>query len=573
MDDGKQINLHSSYNPEREATRFIDSCEVDRSLNFIAGGFGLGYHLLELAKRVSSKAKIIVFEKNIEIIHLAFEQIDLRPLLTHPGFSLQIANNNQTMAALINEDPISFVLNGYVPVTFKPLVEADLEYYQELDQVLQKALQEARINLKTRSVFSKRYYQNILDNLPHLISCPGIIPLENKLQGLPAILVSAGPSLDKNLPLLKTASKRALIIAVATAFHPLLSNNIYPDFVVAVDPDETSIRSFNLESFSNKSLLLFDPSLPPPIIKKFKGRKITIDSQLFLSQWISRYLGEKGILGKSLSVAHTGYLFARYLGCDPIILTGQDLAFCGITSHCRKSYFENLFILTTQIDKSSKDNRREHFQKYRNALQNVYDIFGGLTRTTLAMDAYKNLFTQEINKKGTVYNATEGGVEIPGIQSISLKEGINRICQLPRLEVEKYLNFESNHKNISNLIGALKNKISTLSGLKNQLNEIRSQFENNQLNEITFIKKMEGINQSLIRDDDMIRLLQDYAYAEFLQWYQHSHEIYKMSEKMDSIKIMRAKLNRDRKFLEVLIKTTDSLISVFNDSVKQIDEG
>ena len=126
------------------------------------------------------------------------------------------------MAALINDNPTSFALNGYVSITFKPLVEADLGYYEALNRVFQKVLQEARINLKTRSVFSKRYYQNILDNLPHLVSCPGIFSLENKLQGVPGILVSAGPSLDKNLPLLKTASKRALIIAVATAFRPLL---------------------------------------------------------------------------------------------------------------------------------------------------------------------------------------------------------------------------------------------------------------------------------------------------------------------------------------------------------------
>ena len=155
-------------------------------------------------------------------------------------------------------------------------------------------------------------------------------------------MVSAGPSLDKNIGIIKSARNQILVITVATALKPLLRNNIEPDFVIAIDSNEESIQSFNIEMVPEGLWLIYDPCIPFSVCSLFKTRKIVMESNIELAKWITDHSEKKGILENTSSVAHSAFHLARYMGCEPIILVGQDLSFEGNRMHCTDSFYSQL---------------------------------------------------------------------------------------------------------------------------------------------------------------------------------------------------------------------------------------
>ena len=570
-DNGEKIIIHSTYDPENEAVRFINSKNLKESLNYIVTGFGLGYHLMELIRHVSSKARILVIEKQLEVLRIAFEAIDLTLILQHPGVSILLNPKKSTIIEYLEKERTELAVNGYTSIAFKSLVDLEREYYESLNVTFQQSLQEARLNIKTRCTFSRLYYQNYLENLPALAFSPGIIEMAGKYKNIPGILISAGPSLDKNIQLLQTAKNRTLLIAVATALPPLLSNGIVPDFVVAIDADNTSIRSFDLDSPIKNCKLLYDPCLPPSIVNSFHGQRISFDSNLFISEWTGRFLEPKGNFRNSLSVAHTAYLFARTLGCDPIILTGQDLAFDKNQLHCRNSYYESLFYDNSGYGTSVKELKNNHFQNYRNAIKQTVDIFGRKINTTTAMDSYRNIFSDEFQKFGHVYNASEGGSKIPGTIPITLREAINKFCSIPYGQTKPKLSkFIYRQKSINKIVKILDEKIYTFMRWRKRLKQIKNQLT--QIETKKFIDQMNSFYQDFLKEEDAVRLLQEYAYQGFLDWNKANHQITIIEGKKDRSEILLLKLSRDSEFMDILLNALESLEKKFKIAKKNFSQ-
>ncbi len=392
MPDGNRITLHSSYDPVKEAGRFVNLCDVDKYTNFIVPSIGLGYHIQELIERVPRSSKIIIIEKEIEGLFCCLANIDFTSVITHPGVQFQIGVAASSVEEILEPNRIRFSLNGYATVKFKPLVNAEIEYYSQLLKKIDAVFNETQIDLKTQAAFSKIFYRNIFENWINIISSPGVRSLKNKYFGIPAIVVSAGPSLDKNIALLKESSNRVLVIAVATALRPLIKNNIAVDCVVAVDPEESTLQFFDFENISQNTWLVFDPCVPASVVNKFPDRKIRIDSGVYLSRWLACRLEEDNFLGKTLSVAHAAFLLARYLGCSPIILTGQDLSFSQSRLHCADSHYDQ-----TRKDKIGsrhpfKELDDNKFDEFSSSFKAVKNIFGKEVDTTSALNAYKDVF-------------------------------------------------------------------------------------------------------------------------------------------------------------------------------------
>ncbi|MCH8157029.1 MAG: motility associated factor glycosyltransferase family protein, partial [Nitrospinae bacterium] len=233
--DGSTRNLHSTYDPVQEAARFIDTCLTNGDSNFLVTGFGFGYHLLELVRRVPASSRIVMIEKDPELARLALSHNDFSSVFNHPGMSFHVGIGPEDLEQILHDCRTDWSINGYTTVGFKPLIDAEKEYYFAIQEGLKQIYQKARVDLGTQAVFSKTFYDNIFANGKHLLNSSGIRSLEQTLHGVPAIVVSAGPSLDKNISLLKNSADNILIVAVATALRPLVESGVKPDFVVAVD--------------------------------------------------------------------------------------------------------------------------------------------------------------------------------------------------------------------------------------------------------------------------------------------------------------------------------------------------
>ena len=88
--DGTSRALHSKYDPQKEATQFIDAYISNDNSNYIVSGLGLGYHLHELIRKASKNSRIIIIEKNPSLARLAFTYNNFFSVINHPGISFHI---------------------------------------------------------------------------------------------------------------------------------------------------------------------------------------------------------------------------------------------------------------------------------------------------------------------------------------------------------------------------------------------------------------------------------------------------------------------------------------------------
>ena len=203
--EGRKKQLYSQYDPHKEVCQFLEGLKIKDSINFIILGFGLGYHSIEIVKNVSKHANICIFEKDPELFALAIREIDLSMIFEHSGVRFFLDIDPLNARNLLKPEQTNFILNNYCLVGTKAIVKTNQVYYDNLMQELDAYFKEIRMNLKTLTVQSKLYYKNIFSNLKKLLFSPGIHHLKNSLNDVPAIVCSAGPSLDKNIQFLKTA--------------------------------------------------------------------------------------------------------------------------------------------------------------------------------------------------------------------------------------------------------------------------------------------------------------------------------------------------------------------------------
>jgi len=566
---GKKSQIYSNYDPASEAIRYLKSLKIDESLNFIVIGLGLGYQVFEIVRSATSQTKIYIFEKDLELFALALREVDFSIIWEHPGVRLFVDANPLTLEALLEPEQTNFALNDYCVVKQKSLVDVDLEYYGILLGEIEKYFNETRINLKTQSIHSKLYFKNIFSNLNDFLGSPGIKSLRNSLPDIPAIVCSAGPSLDKNIQLLKTARKRFFLISVGTALKPLLYNGLKPDVVVSIDPDEQTINSFEFATEIDEFWLLYNSAVPNAIPKLFHNHKLVFDLEVYLAEWLSKYTNEKGSLGKISSVAHSAVTFAQYIGNSPIILVGQDLSFFNQRQHCLHSFYHE-----EHMDQVSRLHPLPYWdhKKYSGFGPNLTtstDMFGETIFSTQAMESYNHIFTRNIEGDHILINATEGGMPITGAQNLSLREAIYMHCKkLIQVElIPDEIHEENKEEHYNSLRDPVLMQNQILQNIADQLDAIKAKYlTSNTLNsddKILFVAEMEKINASILKNKETVFLLQGYDFEGFSNWYRSNNKILRKKELSRGIDLLDEEFERDRNYFEVLVESVKYLMTNF----------
>ncbi|MBC8283242.1 MAG: motility associated factor glycosyltransferase family protein [Nitrospinae bacterium] len=569
--EGNKKQIDSNYDPVGEASRYLANLKICESLNFIVFGLGLGYQVSEIVRQTSTQTKIHIFERDPELFALAIREADFSSIFEHPGVKLFVDVDPSELNELMEPERINFTLNEYCLVRVKPLVDRNIEYYGNLFEEIEKYYTESRINLNTQTIHSKLYYKNIFSNLNSLKISPGINTLKGRLPDIPAIICSAGPSLDKNIQLLKSARKGFFLIAVATALKPLLHNGIQPDVIISIDPDEQSIRSFDFVADTGDTWLVYNAAVPNIIPKAFPDKKMAFDLDVYLAEWFKRHSEEKGSLGKVGSVAHAAFNLAKYLACSPIILVGQDLSFHKQRLHCRNSFYHTESLnLISQFEPLHYLNRLKYLNYGRNLTGGV-DLFGCQVSSTLAMDSYNNLFTNSLDIFQTVINATEGGVPIKGMKNLSLRETLYYYCK------------SSIREQCDSLMGALSFTKDSLKSLRDPTLDLIKSLEDisEKVHAIKvkhsgtlepdsrkiFINDMKSLYSNILEYKETALLLQGYDFAGFADWYRSNNQILSKKELSKDSSLLDEEFERDLKFLDVLENSVECLRINFKKSL------
>ncbi|HAV42827.1 TPA: hypothetical protein DCX15_02260 [bacterium] len=423
----KGLLLHSLDDPRGEAREFISGYRLEPGTLTIVLGLGLGYHIFELYSQLGTRGKIVVIEESLSIFKMALELQNLITILTAKNIELIVGLNKEEVIGRLRVT-IGLDKIGQVKViAYPPSFQLSPEYYGYLRRTIEGGLEARLANLTTQALYGEMWLRNILLNLAQIINHPPVDALYGKFSGKPAIIISAGPSLDKNIKCLNMAKGRALLMSVDTALRPMLSKGIKPDLIVSVDPQE--VKYAHIEGLKTKGMhLVADGIASFLVFASFEGKKLIAGHGHPLMNWIYSYLEFGELKTEPLrtggSVATAAFDLARKIGTDPIILVGQDLSFPIIDQF----HAGDVAFLGERHDKLNKSNAFL-----------TKDIFGRDVFTTRRLVSCQRWFEEEVrHTQAKCINATEGGILKQGFIQMDLDEAIRTYCKV-EIDIEGFL--------------------------------------------------------------------------------------------------------------------------------------
>lgn len=327
-------------------------------------------------------------------------------------------------------------------------------------------------NVDTSFTMDAKIYKQFLANIPSILEN---IPFqrfiyENKAKNKSVIVVCAGPSLNKQLELLKAYQDDYVIFSLDATYKTLLKNEIYPDFVFTMDVHEKWICFYEDLPKINKKIpiFVFNASINSDLRIKFdkKQEKIFIIENLDYQQKFN--LNEFGYLDVGVNVAHFAYSFAIALGFVNVIIIGQDLAFNEKgNSHADVGNF-------TFRD----EEKAQHQIKKKSVL--AYGKLG-FVQTNIGWDEFRKrlevLFLSHPNVN--FYNATEGGAFIDYTKEISFKEILEKLKDKKQdFILPNALSVNRQKKYLNKVLEILQKDFLELQNLNNDATKLLSALQN-----------------------------------------------------------------------------------------------
>lgn len=325
----KLLYLGSKYNMKIEIEKIQNNIKETPDLKLIViFGSGSGVWIDELDKITSDK-KILIIEPDKYL----FENMKNK--------KFNIYKNQVQLLCMEDMDFYNNMLSVVKSSEIKILIfgNYDFVYKKELDSFIsdiKRVIVDVKIRQNTSNYFSKIWLKNYLENIPQLINSNIINNYKNIFKNKPAIIISAGPSLDKNLQFLKGHEDKFIIIAVGRSLNATQKYGIKIDFTAIIDGGEDMYNVFK-DSLNTEVPLLFNELSNSKIIEKYIGEKIFFSTMEFEKSDKEILDFEPITLFQGGSVAHACIDFAKILGCSCIILMGQDLAYTDDKIHASNS--------------------------------------------------------------------------------------------------------------------------------------------------------------------------------------------------------------------------------------------
>lgn len=381
--------MHSNSNPRTEAMIFAEHYyDIDKS-HYMVLGWGLGYHIQAL-KNHDDGIWIDVFECNKDVILLAMKNMDLSWL---------------------------FAKDSRIILHYDPEFEGMFRYLEEQDEVeivihqpSMRRVKNNAIREKLEQIFIRdsgirnmevEMRSNFRDNI---ISCNHYVSeLKNQFKGKKVVIVAAGPSLDKNIHVLRDRGEHTVVLCVGTAFRKLVRENILPDYVIFLDgqPNMTEqIEGFDTNGVS----ALIASTAYKGIAGKYQGEKYLICQKDYPPA--EQYASEKDyeLFETGGSVSTIALDVAIRLQSAQIAFAGLDLAYTNNYAHAAD---------TSNV-----------YQDGIEEMKQVPAIGGGTVPTSKIFQMYNRWIAERVKRMDVtmpVVDATEGGAVIPGLEIMSLE--------------------------------------------------------------------------------------------------------------------------------------------------------
>lgn len=416
LEGDRLTQLDSMYDSAAMVEGYISQLSVVDGARFYIFGFGNGMYIRRLLEELPASARLFVYEPSLNVLKTVLEYFELQSIIMDGRVTIFTPYHEAAGVELfkmlghsLDYSDIPKVRRFTYP-NYDVIFATQYSYFKDrVDEVLTSM----ESNRSVYERFGEYFAINGLYNIPYVKEGRDIYDLAKRVpDDFPAIIVSTGPSLMKNVELLKEVKNKAFVVATDSAVKVLLLHGIVPDIYVSVD--------------ANKSPKHYDDKETPyiPLVGDFSTCRGAMEGRCaenFFARsdnpHILKFFTDNDIkipkLGTGGSVANTAMSFIAELGLKRIILIGQDLAYTGEKSHAdgatRASWGLDLDTNSVMVE----------------------GIDGKPIKSSGEFIHYRNWFerTIQVCDDIDVINATEGGARIHGAREMTLREAIDSYCQ------------------------------------------------------------------------------------------------------------------------------------------------
>jgi len=387
----------SIYDPVGEAIKFTASLKIKLGDHVALYGIGLGYHLKPLLDAVGEGGRVVVAEANASLLKAAISVIDERmieddrlTLVCGRDEEALLSNWSNAFAAM---DPARTKVAIHIP-SFQ-LIPEDFPKTKN-------AVEMIRMERRFPLVMGGYQTDNFRQNLPVVLQSSGIATLAGAIKGGVAAVVGAGPSLDKQIPLLSQLRYSAILCS-DTAAAALIKRSIIPDMIFSVDPQKETKLHFDMVGALDIPLALV-PTANCDVVAQWPGPLYFgfIDPDRF-SGPAQTFAKRMGALKSGGSVSCFALETAFMMEAKTVILFGQDFCFDGDRSYASGTVPAMLGDCEYAEDEIVSER----------------DYFGREVKTSRSLYGYRREF-ENLTKscRASVYTLSPEGVCLAGIEPI-----------------------------------------------------------------------------------------------------------------------------------------------------------
>ncbi|MEH0334157.1 motility associated factor glycosyltransferase family protein [Campylobacter coli] len=370
-------------------------------------GFGNGI-LFKALLQNKNHQHIVVFEKDIEIIWIMFHILDFSSELQ--SARLMVLQTSSLDIEFFSNFCSSKPFFQFSRIYFLELMSHYYERFHEdilgLNKKLAENFKNSIVSYGNDPLDALQGIEQFVYNLPQMITHPSYTKLLSKRKNLSdtAIIVSTGPSLTKQLPLLKKYASKATIFCADSSYPILAKHDIKPDYVLSLEriPLTSEFFNNNFGEFDKDIVFVCAGVVHPKTIEYLKNKTFIITQKVLAFPY---YINLKNFCYAAVgfSVAHMAYEFATHLSHKNIIFIGQDLAYAKDGFSHTKDY-KNL------------DKHEGHFQRDKGKFQCLAYGGDGKAESSEVWTMFRFFLQDTISRNiiSTTYNCTEGGARIEG---------------------------------------------------------------------------------------------------------------------------------------------------------------
>ncbi|MGE0325190.1 MAG: motility associated factor glycosyltransferase family protein [Polyangiaceae bacterium] len=330
---GGYLTLHSAGSQFDAEVTFAELQTLLRDAEQTQGPvilFGLGLGRLAQELKASTKS-LVVFEPDVGLLK---RRLSAGPLCL--GDVPIVATEHDLMQVWTD---LAKDRTGATLVAAPGYREAYPEAFAQLGASVEQLVNRTTANLNTYHLRAETWARDVVDNVDCLTQASPFLALERKLEGVPAFIVGAGPSLAKNVELLRDAAQKGIVIAVNSSAMALAKAGVTPQVLMCIESIDVS-ELLSKVPFIDEVARAFSLTGSPEVLRTGNGPLLPVYEALpEFEAPLRELMGTPGVK-VSGSVSTAAFSLAEQLGCNPIVLVGHDLGYTGGEAYAKGTAYE-----------------------------------------------------------------------------------------------------------------------------------------------------------------------------------------------------------------------------------------